>query len=489
MAASDAVTPNLYSDTLEAPRSECQAISRTLFRRVMAFSEGSADFVTCAGGIFAANSLYFSLHIGKHIHYPTRQVASVAIVVGVLSVFILRRDGAYRGGGSMLQIRETERALRIPAQSLILLLPFSFFLNLYFSRAAFLIAVLLLPPLLIIQKQLFVFIIRLLHVRGYGVDRVVVYGAGDAGKRVVETLLYSPRLGLSPVAIIDDDSTTDEGAVLKQDSGRCRSIPLDHGPVTSKLLHLLKCDLLIVAIPNLPTGRQAAAVAAAKQAGVRIAFLHGPAVQEWQWTESIDIDGLLLTSVGDPIASWRYAVVKRTADLILSSLLLLLLAPLLFLIALLIRRDSPGPAILVQKRVGRNEQIFDMYKFRTMLAGSPKYCMSPTTPRDPRITRFGRVLRRTSLDELPQLMNVLLGDMSMVGPRPEMPFIVRRYSARHRQRHQVIPGITGLWQLSTDRAHQIHENIQYDLYYIRNRTFFMDMAILIHTLFLAMHGI
>jgi exopolysaccharide biosynthesis polyprenyl glycosylphosphotransferase len=456
---------------------------------MMAFSEVSADFLTCAGGIVAADSLYYSLHIGKHIHYPMRQVASVAIVVGILSVFMAQRDGAHRGGGSMLQIGETERALCIPAHSLALLLPFSFFLNLYFSRAAFLIAALLLPILLIAQKQLFVFIIRLLHVRGYGIDRVAVYGAGEMGKRVVETLLFSPRLGLSPVAMIEDNSEAHEGAIPVRDSRRCRSIPVKHGPVTSKLLYLLKCDLLIVAIPNLSTERQAAAVAAAKQAGIRIAFLHGPAVQEWQWTESIDIDGLLLTSVSDPIVSWRYVAVKRAADLIMSSVLLALLAPLLLLIALLIRLDSPGPAFFVQKRVGRNEQIFNMYKFRTMLADAPKYSMSPTTLLDPRITRIGRVLRRLSVDELPQLLNVLIGDMSMVGPRPEMPFMVQRYSLRYRQRHQVVPGITGLWQLSADRAYQIHENIQYDLYYIRNRTFFMDMAILIHTLFFAMQGI
>ena len=90
-----------------------------------------------------------------------------------------------------------------------------------------------------------------------------------------------------------------------------------------------------------------------------------------------------------------------------------------------------------------------------------------------------------SLDELPQLVNVLLGNMSLVGPRPEMPFIVQEYTPEHRQRLQVIPGITGLWQLSADRACPIHQNIEYDLYYLRNRGFFMDMAILIHTLFFA----
>jgi lipopolysaccharide/colanic/teichoic acid biosynthesis glycosyltransferase len=120
-----------------------------------------------------------------------------------------------------------------------------------------------------------------------------------------------------------------------------------------------------------------------------------------------------------------------------------------------------------------------------MHASAPKYEFSPMKANDPRITRIGRFIRRTSLDEFPQLINVILGNMSLVGPRPEMPFIVQDYTSEHRRRLQVTPGITGLWQLSADRASLIHENIQYDLYYIRNRGFFMDIAILIHTLFFA----
>jgi lipopolysaccharide/colanic/teichoic acid biosynthesis glycosyltransferase len=123
-----------------------------------------------------------------------------------------------------------------------------------------------------------------------------------------------------------------------------------------------------------------------------------------------------------------------------------------------------------------------------MYIDAARYDLSPTTSSDPRITRLGRVIRKISLDELPQLINVFLGNMSLVGPRPEMPFIVEHYNSQQQQRLQVSPGITGLWQLSADRAFPIHQNIHYDLYYIRNRTFFMDLAILIHTLFFAMRG-
>lgn len=189
-----------------------------------------------------------------------------------------------------------------------------------------------------------------------------------------------------------------------------------------------------------------------------------------------------------PTASRYYAFCKRAVDLAVSSFLLVLLAPVLVLIALLVRLDSPGPALFIQKRVGCKGELFDIYKFRSMYANSAKYELSPTTSRDPRITRIGRLLRRASLDELPQLLNVILGKMSLVGPRPEMPFIVQHYNEQERQRLSVTPGITGLWQLSPHRAFPIHQNIQYDLYYVQNRTFAMDIAILLQTLFCAMRG-
>ena len=124
-----------------------------------------------------------------------------------------------------------------------------------------------------------------------------------------------------------------------------------------------------------------------------------------------------------------------------------------------------------------------------MRAGACQYEYSPSVPSDPRITRVGRFLRRTSLDELPQLLNVLQGSMSLVGPRPEMPFIVQQYTERQEQRLQLKPGLTGLWQLSGDRAFRIHENIEYDLYYIQHRNLFMDVAILLHTVIFAMRGV
>jgi lipopolysaccharide/colanic/teichoic acid biosynthesis glycosyltransferase len=197
----------------------------------------------------------------------------------------------------------------------------------------------------------------------------------------------------------------------------------------------------------------------------------------------------LLRVVGRPRANWYYETAKRLFDLLAALSLIVVLAPVWLLIALLVRLDSPGPILFRQQRVGRKGTLFNLFKFRSMYVDAPRYAFSPKDSVDPRITRIGRILRRSSLDELPQLLNVVKGEMSLVGPRPEMPFIVRDYKAQHRQRLAVTPGITGLWQISADRAYLIHENIQYDLYYIRNRSFFMDCAILLHTLVFAMHGV
>jgi lipopolysaccharide/colanic/teichoic acid biosynthesis glycosyltransferase len=129
-----------------------------------------------------------------------------------------------------------------------------------------------------------------------------------------------------------------------------------------------------------------------------------------------------------------------------------------------------------------------MYKLRTMYVDTPVQMLTPDSADDPRITRVGRFLRRTSLDELPQLLNVLKGNMSLIGPRPEMPFIVETYTEYQRHRLTVLPGITGLWQISGDRALQIHENLEYDLYYIANRSLSLDLAILFQTAFSVIRG-
>jgi exopolysaccharide biosynthesis polyprenyl glycosylphosphotransferase len=489
LSAPESVAPNLIADRLVPFPQTAQSTARSNFRTIMTCAEIAADFTTSVLSICASYYLYFSLQIGKHLIYPLKDVLVVGGVVGLLVVLLLEREGAYTGGGSLLRIRETERAIRVPFQALLLLLPITFLLSRTFSRASMLIAIVLLPLLLVLQKHLLLMMVRLLHARGYGLERVVIFGAGYTGRRILSALFHSPKLGLRPVAVIDDDPNLTGSYLFELGYRRSHGLPVQAGPLTPAVLKNCRCDLVVVAAPHLPAEKLAILTHAARRAGTRVAFLFGPAIQESHWMEFIDIDGLLLTSINRLAQRWPYTFAKRCMDVVLSALLVLALSPLLIAISVLILLDSGGPVIFTQKRVGKDGHLFNMFKFRSMHAEAPQYGFSPTDSQDPRITRMGRFLRRTSLDELPQLFNVLLGDMSLVGPRPEMPFIVNRYNLQQRQRLQVVPGITGLWQLSADRAFQIHENLQYDLYYIRNRSFFMDMSILVHTLFFAMHGI
>jgi lipopolysaccharide/colanic/teichoic acid biosynthesis glycosyltransferase len=213
------------------------------------------------------------------------------------------------------------------------------------------------------------------------------------------------------------------------------------------------------------------------------------------------------TTAGPAAVGLRWSVsrpasqsLKRTIDVVVSAALLTVLLPLLALVALLIRLDSPGPALFRHRRVttraGSSDRswrrrdaetcIFELIKFRTMWRDADPYARSPTTPDDPRITRVGRILRRTCLDELPQLWNVLRGDVSLVGPRPEMLGIVEAYDPSARQRLCVQPGLTGLWQLRGRRDRAIHEDLRWDLTYVRRRSLWLDLAILCETAWFAL---
>lgn len=183
------------------------------------------------------------------------------------------------------------------------------------------------------------------------------------------------------------------------------------------------------------------------------------------------------------------ALFKRLFDIVFSLAVIVLLLPIFLTIAFLVRKTSYGPAIFSQKRVGRDGKIFTMYKFRSMWKNVNHYDFSPVKDLDHRITPFGIFLRNTCLDELPQFFNVLKGDMSVVGPRPEMEFIVEKYNSVERKRLSVKPGITGLWQVMANRKKLIHENIDWDLRYIEKMSFILDLEIIVRTIWLSLKGV
>lgn len=172
---------------------------------------------------------------------------------------------------------------------------------------------------------------------------------------------------------------------------------------------------------------------------------------------------------------------KHLLDFIAAFILILLFFPLMVVIAILIKLSSRGPVFFSHKRVGLNSKLFIIHKFRSLHIDTPSYSEKPDSTEDIRITSIGKWIRKTSLDELPQLFNVLKGEMSLVGPRPEMPFLAEKYENWENQRNLVRPGMTGLWQLSPRRRGSIRDGIPVDLEYIENLSLWNDFKILLRT--------
>ena len=198
-------------------------------------------------------------------------------------------------------------------------------------------------------------------------------------------------------------------------------------------------------------------------------------------------------TIKDIIYSIFYGVTKRALDIVISLLCIILLSPLFLMIAVVIVLDSKGQAVFKQTRLGKDGRPFTFYKFRTMKHGAEKlkdsleHLSDVEGPvfkikKDPRITRIGRFLRKSSLDELPQFFNILWGDMTLVGPRPPLDREVKKYGNREMKRLAVKPGLSGLWQISGRNDISFLEWMELDLYYIEHRTLLLDLKILLRTI-------
>jgi exopolysaccharide biosynthesis polyprenyl glycosylphosphotransferase len=212
-----------------------------------------------------------------------------------------------------------------------------------------------------------------------------------------------------------------------------------------------------------------------------------------------DFGGLPMINLRDPALNDVQRLVKRAFDLTIGGMMTLFLLPVMALIALLIKLDSPGPILFRQDRVGENGRIFKMYKFRSMVVGAEKMQAKVNHVNgdgelihkqkdDPRVTGVGEFLRRTSLDELPQLFNILKGDMSLVGPRPEMPWLVGRYEPWQHKRFAVPQGLTGWWQVNGRSDKPMHLHTEDDIYYVQNYSLWMDIYILLKTPWVVLRG-
>ena len=302
----------------------------------------------------------------------------------------------------------------------------------------------------------------------------LIVGTGIAAIRLLQKIQDHPEVGYRVVGFLDE-----RGDFPEKD--------LANHPLLGTLddLHGVALEFgveeVFVAAPSLGHTRMLSLVLACEDLGITFRVVTNLFEVLTAGTPLDLVDDLPIVQLGRQQVHVLYEPLKRVFDLVGVLTLLAPAAPLMLWCAWRIRRISPGPALFTQRRVGRNGRLFEMYKFRTMVADAEPYAVAPRDRADARVTSYGAWLRATSMDELPQLLNVLKGEMSLVGPRPEMPFIVDSYDEWQRRRLEVKPGITGLWQILGRKDLPMHDNLQYDFYYIRNRSLALDASILIRT--------
>lgn len=317
-----------------------------------------------------------------------------------------------------------------------------------------------------------------MHRRGWGQDRVLIVGTGEVGQMLLQKIRWSPHLGYEVAGFANGSGGPGEvlGAPVL---GKMDDLPA--------LIDQHHIDEVIIALPEAGHREVVRLISMCERGKVNIKIF--PDVFQIMAAEVTigDLGGLPLLTVRDiALRGWRLSL-KRAMDIIVSAAALILLSPLMLLTALLIKLESRGPVFYVQERMGMDAKPFMMLKFRSMRNDAESNGPGWTTADDPRRTRLGRILRSSSVDELPQLINVLLGDMSLVGPRPERPVYVEEFRQsipRYMDRHREKAGMTGWAQVNGLRGDtSIAERTKYDLWYVENWSLWLDIKILIRTIF------
>jgi exopolysaccharide biosynthesis polyprenyl glycosylphosphotransferase len=357
------------------------------------------------------------------------------------------------------------------------------------SRGLFLVAWALTFGLLLSWRVVARWSFRQQRQRATVLRRVLILGGGEGGARLREMILSQSHLGLALAGILDEGPPRPEDAALSLGS-------LEH---LREVVARERIDDVVVALPRSAHERLNWAVSELHDLPVRVwvipdyfsLTLHRASVE--------DLAGLPMLNLRAPALNEYQRMVKRAFDVAVTLLVMPVVLPLMGVIALAVRLTSPGPVLYRARRAGENGRVFFMLKFRTMVQNADQLrplgeALDPSglplhkRRDDPRVTPLGRFLRRASLDELPQLFNVLKGEMSIVGPRPEMPDLVERYQLWQRKRFAVPQGMTGWWQIHGRSDKPMHLHTQEDLYYVQHYSIWLDIQIILKTIWVVLRG-
>ena len=410
-----------------------------------------------------------------------------ALVLTALLLVAYRLGRVYHQPRSVSWLDEVYALFGSTTTGIVIIMAITFwFQPLVYSRLMFLWAGVLIVTLLSGSRLIKRWVWGSLMRRGMGVDRMLIVGAGEVGRRLMRNIVAQPELGYRVIGFVDDDPEKN-----RTDIGRFKALgEIDSLP---RVVQEEGIDEVIITLPWIYHRRILGIMRQCERERVRARIVPDLFQLALSRVDIEDLCGIPIIGVKEiSITGWNLAF-KRTSDIVLSLAVLVLLFPLMLLISVAIKLDSPGPVLFKQVRVGRDGRRFVFYKFRSMRQGAeeerPQLADLDETVgpifkirRDPRCTRLGRFLRRTSLDELPQLYNVLRGEMSLVGPRPAIPVEVEQYQEWHRKRLEVSPGMTGLWQVSGRSQLTFDEMCLLDIYYLENWSPLLDLKIALKTI-------
>ena len=400
-------------------------------------------------------------------------------VVFLILFVVFYTFGLYERKNRIDGMLESYHIMRAVTFCWLLVMAASFLAKYDYSRI--LVIIFLIVSLVLMNVgRLFIRHIKLMLIkRGHGLTRVLIIGAGKMGRKLKTELESYAHFGYKVMGFADDHVKVKKGSPFTL-LGNTKNI--------TRLIHKHNIDEVFVSDPAMSYESILGLMHQCEGVNVRFKVVSGLFEIVSGRIDMSEIEGIPSLDMRKTSGDLIYRTLKRTMDLMIATVGCVIFLPLWIIIGIAIKLDSPGPIIFKQERVGGHGKRFVLWKFRTMYHGVKNQEFAPKNLKDKRVTRVGRFLRKTSLDEVPQFWNVLIGNMAIVGPRPEMPFIVDKYTEWQKRRLDVKPGITGLWQILGRKDLPLHENIEYDFYYIKNKSLFLDIVIIMKTFTVIISG-
>jgi exopolysaccharide biosynthesis polyprenyl glycosylphosphotransferase len=410
------------------------------------------------------------------------------VLLVVILILTFRQHKVWRRRRGEAWVDEMSRIFSATASGIAIMMAISFFTQpAPFSRLLLVWTLLFIVLFLGSARSVRHWTLRMLYRSGYLVDDVIVVGSGEVGRSVIRTLLARPDLGYRILGYLDDGKG-------ENNIGSARVPHLgSYKDLTSVLVENLSTHTVFVTLPGEMNAEILTILRVARENNTIAQVVPDVLQMSLNQVEFINMSGIPMLGMREVHLSRLGRFGKRLLDLGMALIMIVPTFLASIVVAIAIKLDSKGPVFYRGSRIGKDGKPFQMYKFRSMVVGAEEQKLALQGKNeadgpifkikdDPRLTRVGRWLRRTSLDELPQIYNVLLGQMSFVGPRPPLPEEVAQYKAWQRQRLTVIGGITGLWQVSGRSDLTFDELCLLDIYYIENWSLTLDIRILLQTI-------